>query len=339
MSKKKHITIKDVAEHANVSQMTVSRVLNDRNSVRESTRERVQTAMRTLNYRPNLMARKLAGRKGKFVGLVYRNPSYGYLSEFLLGALNSCRELGHYLIVEEPLVDDHMTELEFIEKRFLNSGIQSLIVVPPLSENKKLIESLKATGISFVCVGPMSSKLGVLNVAMDDQKAAKEMTDYLFKIGHQKVAIIKGPDDHNASELRFRGFLKSVEAHGVSSNDLLINEGDFTYRSGMKCAAELLENHDQLDAIFACNDDMAAGAIAAAHQRGLRVPEDISVVGFDDTQIASSIWPTLTTVRQPIRQLARRAIELLVSDNLTTEDKEPQLLGYELVVRKSSAPS
>lgn len=336
---KKHITIKDVAEHANVSQMTVSRVLNDRNSVRESTRERVQTAMRQLNYRPNLMARKLAGRKGKFVGLVYRNPSYGYLSEFLLGALNTCRDLGHYLIVEEPLVDDHMTELEFIEKRFLNSGIQSLIVVPPLSENKKLIDSLKATGISFVCIGPLSSELDVLNVAMDDQMAAKEMTDYLFKIGHKNIAIIKGPDDHNASDLRFRGFMQSSKDHGVSFDDLLIEEGDFTYRSGMNCAAKLLSNHDQLNAIFACNDDMAAGAIAAAHQKGLRVPADISIVGFDDTQIASSIWPTLTTVRQPIRDLARRAIELLVSDNLSKEDKEPQMLGYELIVRKSSAPA
>jgi LacI family transcriptional regulator len=132
MNKNGSTTIKDVAERANVSQMTVSRVLNGQSSVKDTTRKRVQSAMRELNYRPNLMARKLAGRRGRFIGLVYRNPSYGYLSEFLIGALNACRELGHYLVVEEPIVDEQISDLELIERRFRDSSIQSLIVVPPL---------------------------------------------------------------------------------------------------------------------------------------------------------------------------------------------------------------
>lgn len=340
MSKSDSTTIKDVAERANVSQMTVSRVLNGQKSVRETTRTRVQTAMRELNYRPNLMARKLAGRGGRFIGLVYRNPSYGYLSEFLLGALNACRELGHYLIVEEPIVDDQMTDLELIERRFRDSSIHSLIVVPPLSENPKLIDTLQKTGISFVCIGPPLETYDGPSIKMDEELAAEEMTDYLFDLGHKRIALIKGPEDHKASDLRYRGYQTSLSNRNVPAQKELIRAGDFTYVSGMKCAAELLSMDNPPDAIFACNDDMAAGAIAAVHRAGLRVPEDVTIVGFDDTENASATWPTLTTIQQPIRAMARQAIEMLTSaDNGMIGSSKTLMLDHKLIVRKSSAPS
>ena len=228
MSKKQNATIKEVAELANVSQMTVSRVLNDQGAVRDSTRKRVQAAIRELSYRPNIMARNLAGRSGLFIGLIYRNPSYGYLSEFLLGALNSCREHGHYLIVEEPLVDDNMVDLDLIEKRFLDTSIQALIVVPPLSDDPKLIETLKSTGIPFVCVSPKSDLYTGPSVRMDDQDAAKDMTDYLISMGHERIALIKGPHDHMSSELRLAGFSDAMAAHDLAIDPALIVSGDFT---------------------------------------------------------------------------------------------------------------
>ncbi len=339
MNKKSTATIKEVAELAKVSQMTVSRVLNDQTAVRDSTRKRVQAAIRQLNYRPNIMARNLAGRTGLFIGLIYRNPSYGYLSEFLLGALDTCRKLGHYLIVEEPLVDDNMVDLEQIEKRFLESSIQALIVVPPLSDDPKLIDTLERTGISFVCVSPKLDGYTGPSVRMIDQAAAREMTDYLLKLGHQRIALITGAPDHKSSQLRFDGYKDAIESSGGAIDERIIVRGDFTYVSGMQATVELLAAECPPTAIFACNGGMAAGAIAAAHQAGLRVREDVSVVGFDDTQNASALWPPLTTIRQPIREMARSAIEFLGRKDPSAQlETIHQTLDYELVIRESTCP-
>lgn len=342
LNKKQISTIKDVAALARVSQMTVSRVLNNRTSVKESTRLRVQEAMRELNYRPNIMARNLAGRAGLFIGLVYRNPSYGYLSEFLLGALGACRQLGHYLIVEEPLLDQEVVDLEEIEKRFLDTSIQALIVVPPLSDDPHFIDTLERTGISFVRVSPTLDEYKGLGVGMDDASAACEMTEYLLDLGHEDVAIIKGPPDHIASRLRFSGYQRAYEKRGKTLDDSAVLSGDFTYLSGMEATRVLLARETPPTAIFACNDDMAAGAIAAAHQAGLNIPEDISIVGFDDTENAASMWPPLTTIRQPIRDMARSAILLLENafedwDSPDQAESDKRILDYELIVRGSAA--
>lgn len=339
MNKKSAATIKEVAELAQVSQMTVSRVLNDQTAVRDTTRKRVQAAIRQLNYRPNIMARNLAGRTGLFIGLIYRNPSYGYLSEFLLGALDTCRELGHYLIVEEPLVDDNMVDLDQIEKRFLDTSIQALIVVPPLSDDPKLIDTLERTGISFVCVSPKLDGYTGPSVRMKDRAAARDMTEYLLGLGHQRIALITGAPDHKSSQLRYDGYKEALAAADAPFDESIIERGDFTYVSGMRATVKLLNSDNPPTAIFACNDDMASGAIAAAHQAGLRVPEDISVVGFDDTQNASALWPPLTTIRQPIREMARCAIEFLGRKAPSSQTEAiSQTLEYELVVRESAGP-
>lgn len=343
LAKKQPTTIKDVAELARVSQMTVSRVLNDQSAVKEATRLRVQAAMRELNYRPNIMARNLAGRAGMFIGLIYRNPSYGYLSEFLLGALDACRQLGHYLIVEEPLLDQEMVDLDKIEKRFLDTSIQALIVVPPLSDDPKLIDTLVRTGISFVCVSPKLDAYTGPGVGMNDTAAACEMTEYLFSLGHEDVALIKGPPDHMSSELRFSGYKQAYANKSKVVSPEFIVSGDYTYVSGMRAASALLAADKQPTAIFACNDDMAAGAIAAVHQAGLKIPQDISIVGYDDTQNAGAIWPALTTVKQPIREMAATAIEILEQNikgtNMATEHKRGKhILEHKLMIRDSAGP-
>ena len=342
MSKKQKITIQDVAELASVSPMTVSRVLNNSSGVKEATRKRVQQAMRTLNYRPNLMARSLAGRSGLFIGLIYRNPSYGYLSEFLLGALNTCRRLGHNLIVEEPFLDRKMVDLELIERRFLDTSIQALIVVPPLSDDPQLIDVLERIKIPFVCVSPRLEQYAGPGVGMNEVEAAREMVEYLLDLGHKRIGFIKGPPDHRASELRLKGYRQAFESRGLTIEPNLIGEGDFTYVSGMRSAKKLLQSENRPTAIFASNDDMAFGVINAVHQSGLRVPEDISVVGFDDTAAASATWPPLTTIHQPIREMADAAIETLerlVEQSAETPPVQEKLrLHHKLVVRESAAP-
>jgi LacI family transcriptional regulator, galactose operon repressor len=343
MNKRQKITIQDVAEMAAVSPMTVSRVLNNNGAVKEATRQRVQQAMRSLNYRPNLMARSLAGRSGLFIGLIYRNPSYGYLSEFLLGALSACRRLGHNLIVEEPMLDRKMVDLELIERRFLDTSIQALIVVPPLSDDPELIDVLERLKMPYVCVSPRLNNYTGASVGMNEIDAAREMTEYLLGLGHERIGFIKGPPDHRASELRLTGYKRALEARGRPFDARVISEGDFTYVSGMRLTRKLLDAGPSPTAIFASNDDMAIGAITAVHQAGLRVPEDVSIVGFDDAAAASSTWPPLTTIRQPIREMASSAIEILervVNDTNSGGSVPPEKLRlpYKLVVRQSTAP-
>lgn len=343
MAKKQAITIAEVAEFASVSPMTVSRVLNNKGVVKEDTRKRVQEAMRALKYRPNLMARNLAGRSGLFLGLIYRNPSYGYLSEFLLGALNTCRRLGHNLVVEEPFLDRKMVDLELIERRFLDTSIQALIVVPPLSDDPQLIDVLERIKIPYVCVSPRLDQYAGPGVGMNEVEAAREMVEYLLDLGHERIGFIKGPPDHRASELRLKGYRQAFEARGLPIDMTVVGEGDFTYVSGMRAAKKLLESENRPTAIFASNDDMAFGVINAAHQSGLRVPEDISVVGFDDTAAASATWPPLTTVRQPIREMANAAIETLerlVEQSGADAPPAPEKLRlpHKLVVRESAGP-
>lgn len=343
MNKKQNITIQDVADLASVSPMTVSRVLNNYSGVRDATRKRVQQAMRKLNYRPNLMARSLAGRSGLFIGLIYRNPSYGYLSEFLLGALSACRRLGHNLIVEEPLLDRKMVDLEIIERRFLDTSIQALIVVPPLSDDPELIDVLERIKIAYVCVSPRLNSYAGASVGMNEVEAAREMTEYLLELGHKRIGFIKGPSDHRASELRLTGYKQALEARGRPFEASQMGDGDFTYVSGMRAARKLLEKEHPPTAIFASNDDMAIGAITAVHQSGLRVPEDVSVTGFDDAAAASATWPPLTTIRQPIREMANAAIEMLErvvgeTDLASAAKPEKMRLPYELVVRGSAGP-
>ena len=339
-TKRSGATIKDVAERASVSQMTVSRVLNNKPLVSEATRERVRAAMRELNYRPNLMARSLAGRSGLFIGLLYANPSYGYLSEFLMGGLEACRRMGHYLVVEEPFMREEAIDLDQLEDRFIDTSIQAVLVIPPLSDDPDLIEKLTGAGMDFVRVSaspepdPAHPTLGI-----DDRAAAADMTRHLVGLGHERIGVIGGPPSHIASQLRFEGFCDAMMAAGLDVDAGLIAEGDFTYRTGMEGAARLLSRKAPPTAIFAFNDDMASGAITSAYRAQLEVPRDVSIVGFDDTVNAASLYPPLTTVRQPIREMAGRAIEMLMrSVEAPGEVPEPLFLDYEIVERASSGP-
>ena len=332
------VTIKDVAARADVSQMTVSRVLNNKAVVSDETRERVRAAMRELQYRPNLMARNLATRSGLFIGLLYRNPSYGYLTEFLLGALEACRELGHYLVVEEPFMNKEAIDLPSLEARFLEMGIQAALVLPPLSDDEDLIGTLDDAGIDFIRISS-AGDADHATVGIDDEAAAAAMTRYLIGLGHRRIAVTGGPQAHITDALRMRGFQRAMAEAGVTWDHSLRVAGDFTYRSGLDAATKLFAMSDPPTAIFAFNDDMASGAITGAYRTGLQVPEDVTVVGFDDTMNAASLFPPLTTVRQPIRGMARFAVEALAR-SIEGPATPPRMsyMDYEVVVRSSSGP-
>ena len=334
-------TIEDVARAAGVSAMTVSRVINGGKNVRETTRAAVLAAVDRLNYSPNSAARSLAAGEAMHIGLLYANPSTAYLSQFLIGALHAARRAGCHLVIES-CESENADEQAEVTRLFATSEVEGVILPPPLSESLPILSELDAIGIPVVTVARGGQDHTGLNVRMDDFAAAAEITRHLLDLGHRSIGFIKGHINHVASHDRYRGFISALEEKGLDPADSPVEQGYFTYRSGLVAAERLLSRHGGLTAIFASNDDMAAAAVSVAHRRGLSVPGDVSIVGFDDTSLATSVWPELTTVKQPISAMAEAAMELLLGDikNRRSDAHVPnvdRVLEHELIVRESSA--
>ena len=339
------VTIKDVARQAGVSPMTVSRVVNGSRYVSDATRQAVQRAVRELKYSPNLAARNLASERGERLGLLYGNPSSAYLSEFLVGALDAAARHGVQLVLEKCELTPSASRRAV--RRLLAGAVVGVVLPPPLCESSVVRAELNAAKLPVVTVAAGRPAADTMGVRIDDYTAALEMTRYLIGLGHRRLAFIKGHPNQSASEERWLGFTAALEeAHLASEGQRppLMEQGFFSFRSGLDAARKLLGAEPPPTAIFASNDDMAAAVIAEAHRRGLDVPRDLTVVGFDDTLIASTIWPELTTIQQPIARMAAEAIDLLVTAvrRMRRSAAEPgqrvhRLIPHALVSRQSAA--
>jgi LacI family transcriptional regulator len=336
------ITIEDVARAAGVSAMTVSRVINQGRNVRESTRAAVLNAVERLNYSPNTAARSLAAGEATHVGLLYANPSAGYLSQFLIGALHAARSAGVHLVIESCESEDADEQAE-VTRRFATSDVEGVILPPPLSESQPILVELEAAEIPAVTVALGSPREDGLNVRIDDHAAAVEMTRYLLDLGHRNIGFIKGHPNIVASHDRYRGFCDAVAEAGLDPEKAPVEQGYFSYRSGLTAGERLLARSTRPTAIFASNDDMAAATVSVAHRLGLNVPDDLSIVGFDDTALATSVWPELTTVKQPIAAMAEAAVELLIADLRGRRagghrNFAERVLSHAMIIRESSGP-
>lgn len=335
------VTVQDVARAAGVSAMTVSRVVNGGINVRETTRAAVLEAIEKLNYWPNSAARSLAAGEATQIGLLYSNPSAVYLSQFLIGALAGARHAGCHLVLE-ACEGESADEQAEATRRFANTAVEGVILPPPLSESAPVQAELAAAGIPAVSVAMGRPSPGVLNVRIDDFSAAAAMTRHLLELGHRDIGFIRGHPNQVASAERYRGFASALEEFGLDVAKAGVEQGYFTFRSGMVATERLLARSPRPTAIFASNDDMAAAAVGVAHRRGLHVPDDLSIVGFDDTSLATTVWPELTTVRQPIAAMAETAINLLLatlrSRSSGSGTEEEQILDHMLIVRESSGP-
>ena len=330
-------TIDDVAALAGVSIKTVSRVLNDEPSVRPDTRGRVEDAMAALNYQPSLPARSLAGRRSNLIGLVYENPSANYVFDVQSGAMARCREGKLRLFIQScnGLGDQLIGEvLAMIEQ----THVDALVVTPPLSANRALIALLERQGLPFVRIGPDEEEYDSPAVVIDDEAAAAAMTDYLLDLGHERIGFISGHPEHRSSHLRKEGYRRAFEKRCGAAPEDLIEQGYNTAASGREAALLLLRRADRPTAIFASNDDMAAGVVLAAHELGLEVPADLSVAGYDDTQLARIVWPTLTTIHQPTYNMSHCATGLLI--DLIRGNDVPRVtrLDFTMQKRGSTAP-
>ena len=333
-------TILDVAREAGVSMKTVSRVVNDEPNVRPETRQAVRDAVSRLQFRPNLSARSLAGAKSFLLGLLFDNPSLAYVSDLQLGAVSRCRESGYHLVVE-PIDCGSPGAGEMALELAARLRVDGLILTPPVCDSVAVLDALESVGAEYVRIAP-SSELGrSARVFMDDAAAAQQMTDRLLELGHRRIGLIRGPPDHAATHLRHAGFTAALTAFGLLEDPELVRQGDFSFRSGALCARSLLELPQPPTAIFASNDDMALGGMSAAHRLGISLPEQLSIAGFDDTPVAQIVWPTLTTVRQPIREMGAAAADLLIARRagLSSEgDASHRLLEFEICLRDSTAP-
>ena len=329
-------TIDEVARLAGVSPMTVSRVVNGRVHVRESTRERVMRAVKQLGYTPNLAASSLAAAQTTRIALVYTNPSDSYLRQLLVGALRGSARAAAQLVVDAW--DEIDPDAERDAARTLARSVAGVILPPPLCESPTVIAELLSAGVPVVAIASGREASEISRVRVDDFQASREITQYLIGLGHTRFGFIQGHPNQTASARRFEGFRAALDEAGIGLEPGWIQPGEFTYRSGLKAAEKLLGKRQRPSAIVASNDDMAAAVVSVAHRRGLDVPRDLSVVGFDDTSAATNVWPELTTVRQPIASMADTAVDILMRairrQDGTVVDK---VLAHTLVKRGSVA--
>ena len=335
------VTIRDVAAHVGVSPMTVSRVINRESNVKPETRELVHAAIRALNYAPSPAARSLAGSVPCRIGLLYDNPSTGYLGELLLGALDESSRTGAQVLVER-CGESEMAAAAL--GKLLKAGIDGLILTPPLCESERVLAEVQHAGVVAVAVASGHDSDRMASIRIDNAAAARDLTEYLLSLGHRRFGFIKGHPSHAVSQQRLQGFLAALAGAGIAPDSVRLEQGYFTYRSGLEAAERLLADEPYPTAIFAANDDMAAAAVSLAHRSGFEVPQDLSIAGFDDTPIAASVWPALTTIHQPVAAMARAAVDLLLEEVCRHRDgtgAPRQLLHpHTLIVREStgSAP-
>lgn len=338
---KRNSTIDDVAKAAGVARVTVSRVLNNGANVRPETRERVRRAVEELGYSVNQQARALASGIGRQIMLIHAHspelePNSYYNAGLELGALRGCSSLGFDLVTRavDPQDKGRVRLLCSILERERPAGV---ILSPPLSDDLEFIDAAHRAGVHVVAVSAgEQARAAVSAVGIDERAGGHALGRHLTSLGHRQIGFIKGPPEHRAAALRYDGFLDALRDVGIGKEPWTAT-GDFTFKSGVESAERLIREVPGVTAIACANDDMAAGAMLALHRGALQIPRAMSVTGFDDTPMSEIVWPPLTTVRQPIKELSERAVNVLVQSQANGSFVH-DVLPIELIVRESTAP-
>ena len=338
-------TIDDVAELAGVSMKTVSRVVNQEPNVKESTRARVEEAIAKLNYRPNPSARNLASQRAHLIGLIYDDPSAyaipsaGYVIRMQQGTLSACRSANYELLIHP---------CNYRKKR-LNAEIRQLIeqarpagivLAAPLSNMPGIVGAIESTGTPFVRLSPGVTTNGQHSISTNDRESCAEMTRHLVSLGHKRIAYIKGHPSHKAVTNRFNGYKDGLEQSNIAYTADLVADGDNSFQSGEECAEKLLTMKRRPTAVFAANDDMAVATIRVADRLGIKVPDDVSVAGFDDIALAQQVYPRLSTIRQPLSKMAEHAAKILIERSEDGDgDAGSIVVPASLQLRESTGPA
>ncbi|MBD8679425.1 LacI family DNA-binding transcriptional regulator [Sphingomonas sp. CFBP 13720] len=337
MKKTGQPTINDVARLAGVSKKTVSRVINQSPLLNGETRDRVQAVIAEIGYIPNPQARALALRRNFLIALIHDNPNAQMVLGVQQGLLEVLRDTEFELLVHP--VDRGAPDMTDEVRRFLErQRPYGVMLLPPISENDALAALCDQIGCRYVRMGSAPFDEAEHMVSSNDREAVRGAVEHLLSAGHRRICMIAGPHGFRSAHERQQGYEEAIEVAGIGVQRTWIAQGDYTFESGMRAAERLLDLSPRPTAIFASNDEMAAGALHVARQRGLEVPDDLSIIGFDDTSIASHLWPPLTTVRWPIATMARAAaLKLVGDDDGGEEDGEDDLFVSTLIRRASVA--
>ncbi len=332
----KPVSIYDVAKRAGVSIKTVSLVINRQPNVSLQTRTAVLAAIDALAYRPNVFARGLASERSYLIGLLHDVAPGSYIADLQLGALARCREEGYHLIVELLNPQEDLDLNQRVRSLVSESVLHGVILTPPLCDERIVMEELSRAQTPFVRIAPGTRMAGTPAISIDEYKAAYEMTAYLIGLGHRRIGFVKGKPDHGSARVRFEGYRAALADAGISFQDELCAQGFFSYQSGLEAGEKLLSGKNRPTAIFAGNDDMAAGVLAVSQRFNLRIPTDLSLAGFDDSIVAQVVWPRVSSCRQPLKEMAAAAVSILTQKRTHDRPHERQL-AHELVVRESTA--
>jgi LacI family transcriptional regulator len=317
--------------------MTVSNVINGTGKVGEKTRARVLQAIHDSGYIPNHDARRLAGGGSSRIALIYTGPQVPFVGEVLFSAFNASASFGAQLILRASSGTTKKS-LEKLALSLARSGIHGLLLAPPLAEilaGSPVLEEMNVAAITTAGALP-----GVHTFRIDNRTATATLTGHLIRLGHRRIGFIAGPPRHGDSKERRAGFEQAMRQSDIPVPQELIADGEYTFESGRRAAEQLLDLANKPTAIIASNDEMAAGTLWLAQQRGLKLPDDLSVAGFDDTPTAVKTWPPLTVIRQPIAAMVERGVALLL-DDMAMSNPSPirdEILDYTLIERASTAP-
>jgi LacI family transcriptional regulator len=333
-------TINDVARLSGVSKKTVSRVINRSPLLHDDTRKRVQDVIRELGYVPNPQARALALGTNFLIGLIHDNPNAQMVLNVQQGILEALQGTDFAMVVRP--VDRGSAEMLDDVRHFLErQRLFGVVLLPPISENDALARLCDELGCRYVRMGSAELDDSDHMVASNDREAVRSATEHLIDEGHRLIGLIAGPDGFRSATERRLGFEDALTAAAIKLPRSLIAQGNYTFESGVAAAEKLLDLSPRPTAIFASNDEMAAGVVHTARERGIAVPDELSIVGFDDTPIAGHIWPPLTTVRWPIVSMARAAALKLLSSGGEAEEADasnPSIFLSRLIKRGSVAP-
>ena len=320
---------------------TVSRVFNHEPNVREKTRARVEAAAQALNYRPNPSARSLAGNRSYLVSLVYDDPAAAssYIMEIIVGMLAAC-EKSRYSAMLRPLEYASAAHVEAVENSIAQYRPDGLILVPPFADDVQLLRRLDALHVPYATISA-KAKIGHerIGTILDERKAAAEMVGHLVALGHRRIAHVAGPAPHGGRVWRLAGYRDGLLRAGIAYDAALVVDGGFSFETGITGARRLLQLARPPTAIFAANDDCACGVMHELFERGLKIPGDVSVCGFDDTPTSRQVWPSLTTIRQPCRDMGRIAAEQLLASIRDANGGALVHVPYELQIRQSTGPA
>jgi LacI family transcriptional regulator len=336
-SSKSQPTINDVAAQAGVSKKTVSRVINGSPLLTDKTRDKVQKVIDTLGFVPNPQARALALRRNFLIALLHDNPNAQTVLNFQNGVLEAIKDSDLALVVR-PVERNSPTILDDVRSFFEKQRPLGALLLPPISENDDLTKLCDEMGVRYVRVGSAVLDKASNCIASNDQDVVAQACETLVKRGHKYIGYVRGPSGFRSADERERGFIRTMTSSELSLDPAYTVEGNYRFASGVEAGHKLLSLSPRPTAIFAGNDEMAAGVMHAARERGIEIPDQLSIIGFDDSPTARHIWPPLSTVRWPIKEMGKIAAQKLVPDFLKDDihvDRLPATLESVFIDRMS----